>query len=236
MGRRGMLRGRSSGGMEGIASYWNLDGNSDDQIGSNDGTDTSITYVSGGVIDDCGNWQGSSSKIDIGSDSSLSFSSAFTYCFWVSWDVIETTELISKYETVDSGNGVGVEYRINAVGSTITATLFGQDDNSIYLRTTAPISRSINTWYHVCVTWSGGTAHLKVYVDGSLGTQTQTSLGSFSSMTETTCKSLFGKFRLGGTSISLNGQMDEIYLFNRELTPTEAEFCYNEGVAGRTLI
>ena len=47
-----------------LVSYWKLDGNSNDSKGSNNGTDTGMSY-SAGLFDSAGVFNGSSSNINI---------------------------------------------------------------------------------------------------------------------------------------------------------------------------
>src|ERR1051326_1866471 len=67
-----------------LVSYWRFEGNSNDSKGSNNGSDTSITYSSGnGNFGQGAGFNGSSSKIVITDNSSLHLLSAFTILGWI---------------------------------------------------------------------------------------------------------------------------------------------------------
>ena len=55
-----------------IVAYYKLDGNSNDSVGTNNGTDTAITYsVANGKINQGAGYNGSTSKITISNTSVL---------------------------------------------------------------------------------------------------------------------------------------------------------------------
>jgi hypothetical protein len=82
------------------------------------------------------------------------------------------------------------------------------------------VSNSItdNNWHHIAVTGSGGGGTLKMYRDGSL-------IGSTSGLTNTTDTSLHDMQigAVGGASPTnfLGGYLDEVAVFNYELTSTQ---------------
>ena len=81
------------------------------------------------------------------------------------------------------------------------------------------------TWYHVAAVKSGN--NLLMYVNGSLE-----STSPFSSFTDTNSADLlFGSYT--GQSTFLNGEIDEVELFNRALSASEIQAIYNAGTAGK---
>jgi len=70
---------------------------------------------------------------------------------------------------------------------------------------------NVNQWYHVALTWGSGT--FKVYVNGTL-----VHAGSYSGLTTLDPKAAIGNARPGHPTQSWNGTIDEINIFNRELT------------------
>ena len=230
----------AGGGLAGIISYWKLDSNSNDFVGSNNGTDTSISYVTGGVIDDCADFSSStSSEISIADSDTLSFGngttdSPFSVSLWV-----KRTSATPATIYLFSKKGTGeFEYEIYWSNNQLRFRLW---DNSAFsrieYRTGTGTLANLDEWYNVVGTYdgSGVIGGLNVYENGFLSASPNGNVGTYVAMENGTAPVVFGKNNLNTTN-SLDGEMDEIYLFNRELTPTEAEFCYDEGLAGRTLI
>jgi hypothetical protein len=93
------------------------------------------------------------------------------------------------------------------------------------LRLTATGSLPTNTWSHVTITRAGST--LTVYVNGvSVGTATEPAAFSWA-----TCPFLIGVDADAGCTGVLNGhfagQLDELRLYNRALSPSEIQAAMN---------
>lgn len=91
--------------------------------------------------------------------------------------------------------------------------------------TTSTTSLSLNTWYHVAATVTGGST--KLYIDGSLDTTNSNILNSFT----------YGKTHVGELYYSASdayrhfaGKIDELALFNSVLGATEIAEIYNDRV------
>ena len=80
------------------------------------------------------------------------------------------------------------------------------------------------TWYHVCVTYDGSNtlAGFNVYIDGGLDNSTG---GSQNTMTSVTSTESFTIGRAG----SFSGNIDEVAVFNTELSQTNITDIYNLG-------
>jgi len=87
-----------------------------------------------------------------------------------------------------------------------------------------------NEWVHAAVVFDGGGASnadkLKLYINGSL--QTLAFTGSIPSTTDTNANSMFIG-TLESTSGYFNGRMDEISIFNNDLSADEVTALYNSG-------
>ena len=219
------------GGLAGITHYWNMDGNSNDSVGVSNGTDTSITYPATGIINDAADLTAStSSVINVGSDSSLSFGNgttetAFTFTFWINFNVLGATSFIMK-------NTPNTEWFIRFQSGRVYFRIY---DGSAWIeRRTGNIGAVAATWKHIAVTYdaSATAGGINIYRDGSLLNDTTASSGTYVATNDTASDVTFGN----GASGAFNGSMDEIYILDRELDATEVQFCYDEGIAGRTLI
>lgn len=84
-----------------LVSYYKLDSNSNDSIGSNNGTDTSVSYVAG-KIGNAGSFNGSTSYINIPDSTTLSFTNKI--CTWNFWFKTSSTTQACLISKMQSGN------------------------------------------------------------------------------------------------------------------------------------
>ena len=223
---------------ESIISYWNFDDNVNDQVGSNDGTATSVTYdttytpiVKGAFFN--------SAKVEISDDDSLSFGdsitdSAFSISFVLSLNSTNTQAFFCKRDT-STGD---IEYQSFINGGDLYFACFDLT-NANYIRqkvdwdyTGAPTAgyRVITYTY----SGNGSTSGIKIYEDGVLQTMVASTGGTYTAMHNTGTPFFMGE-NSGGVS-QLLGRIDEFYVFNKELDATEVTFVSDEWAAGRTLI
>lgn len=205
-----------------IVSYYPLNTNSDDSVGTNDGTDTSMSYDSGGVVSNRGNFTSStSSKIEIADDNSLSFGNGsidtpFSYILWVKFLTNGSWVLIKKANK--STLNTDFEYQMSIGVGTLN---FHCGDNTQSNRISVDISQSFITgvWYHLAFTYNGSGVEsgINIYIDGVKGERTFVSAGSYTAMENETSPVIFGK-NGDATTRSLNGYMDELALFDVELS------------------
>jgi hypothetical protein len=104
----------------------------------------------------------------------------------------------------------------------------GQTLTSNAIRVFSSNVLSINPWYHVVVTYDGSKLAngIKIYINNSNTTLT-TNYDTFTGSSINSQIVQFGRAGLGGTHF--NGIMDEIAIYNKELTPSEITQLYNEG-------
>ena len=111
---------------------------------------------------------------------------------------------------------------------------FGSNNLSTFIIYDAQVTINDGNWHNIVFTWNlgGGKFDGKIYVDGveysqSQGNQIFVSKGSFSTVSNTSSKLRMGT---GGiTAGALNGNLDEVALFDDYLTSTEAGDIYNSG-------
>lgn len=198
-----------------LISYWKMEGNSNDSVDSNNGTDTSITYgTSYGKIAQGALFNGTTSKISL--PTSTNISGDFTVSMWIKppnagysgqlftdWN----TSTKNIYIQVDANNLLAF-YRGD--GTT------GQDSA---LTTATPLTGG--TWYFVVFTQSGTTKNIYINA-GTPSTQTTTNTGGVTGNIDTLGQTITG-------DPALNGSMDEVGLWSRALTSTEITTLYNSG-------
>ena len=98
-------------------------------------------------------------------------------------------------------------------------------------RETSVLTTELNDWFHVCATYNGvgGTnadLGMKIYVNGTRLDNTSINLNTYTAMHNTNAP-----FRVGNYSTSYGvGKVDELAIFNSELSASDVTNIYNSGV------
>jgi len=86
------------------------------------------------------------------------------------------------------------------------------------------------TWTHLAFTYSGSevaATGLEVYVNGVASADVKTSSASYTGMSNTSAAVRVGSRELSG--LYLGGDMDDVRIYNRELSPAEVMALFSEG-------
>lgn len=167
--------------------------------------------------------------VDCGDNDNLSFGngttdSPFSISAWVNMTDASKFRIISKYASSNQ------EYLL-ATDSTdkIVFTLY--DDSK-----GGTISRKYNTaltsfegqWIHLAFTYSGNSLNsgLKIYLNGTQVDNLDNGTGSYTAMENTTQPLEIGKL----TTSYANGKIDEVAIFNSELSASDVTTIYNGGL------
>lgn len=209
-----------------LVSLWKLDGNSNDSVGSNNGSDTSMTY---GVpyIDgtQAGQFSGSGyitlPFIDLFSYTNFSIS------VWVYWTAANAGQTFFSCSDTDSNYGYiwlhtystngDVEYYVRKADSTI---LYRD-------HTTAQFPNK--HWHHFVVTDANGTVNF--YANGKLQADMS---GSYSraSVGQDSC-GIGVLYRNSGTSAIMLGALDDVRLYDSTLSLENIRNMYEQQFAYR---
>lgn len=205
----------------GLDAYYRLDGNSTDQKGAYNGSDTGITYSSGnGKYGQGAGFNGTSSQISLGNG--LDFNGPITIAGWIKNDDASYSKwgpIISKRNS----SGTKYQFGIN-MGD---GKLHFYNGNTVYSSGSAVGTN----WTHVAMTLSSNTnGTLRFYKNGVQdgGDQTGVSLGSGSSSLPV----LFGHNTDGGSSEWFTGKMDDVVFYQRALSQSEITMLYTGSAAG----
>lgn len=222
--------------LTGLVSYWKMDevsGTRADSHGANDLTDTNTVGSVAGKLNLAANFVAvNSEELSVADNASLAFTTAFSTSFWLRQTTLAVDRaFIAKWTFQTDG-----EFAIQSG----TATASGM---AIYLTDTAADGGAqcrmlfdsgfiAGTWYHVAVVYDGSlvgnAARLKVWVDNVAKTLTVSAGSVIAAIRNGTASLIMGRF--GGTLTRyLNGDMDEVGLWNRALTSTEVAQLYNSG-------
>jgi len=197
----------------GLIHYYKLESSSVDSVGSNNGTDTTITYSGANGKVNNGAGFGGTSFIDIGNFALGS--GDFTIAFW-----FKTTNVTVLQQLIGKDVSGKREYTIT-IGATSGKVSFLDFISSNNI--TSSISSVNNTWEHICITRISNL--LEIFNNNvSGGTAANTK-----NYADTTKPIQFGAREFVGFRGFLTGAMDEIGFWNRGLTSSEITELYNSG-------
>lgn len=222
MSKKALFSVKRAGGnypLGNIISEWKYEDNVLDTVGSNDGTATNLTYADG-LVGRVGDFNSSSTKVDVADADNLSFTNGvndlpFSFTVLVNFGTTATSgSLLTKYD------GINNEYAFMVFGTTLNFALFNTGGFSNYINITHSFTRTTSTWYHITLTYDGSKSEtgLTLYLDGVDVSGTQTEVGAYTGMTNTSRIVTMG-YRWNGTYH--NGQLDCIRIWDKELTPDE---------------
>lgn len=205
--------------------WLHLEGNTLDSSNfANNGTGTGITYEAG-KVGQCAIFNSTSDKIIIDNETQFDFDreSQFTISLWFKLNAINIVRFFLSKQADGSSSGV---------------SFWQNNKNRIYFQL-VPVSvtgylsadylfTSINTWTHIVITYSGSStvAGIKMYVNGNEVTTTK----SGGPLTNTTVNDIPVEIGNRAGTYNFNGDIDEVMIYNRELTASEILQYYNETV------
>lgn len=215
----------SSALLTGIYAYWKFDSsNSNDSVGSNNGTDTSITYSSGnGKINNGAGFNGSTSKIVL-PDVAFGIASASTFAFW-----IKTTSTVATNPQMFTRDHTGVlrAWQVGmGAGTTNKGIRFIRFDSGGSLVTNITSAAAINdgSWHHVVCTFDNTVGSI-VYIDGLSSASDAVTTNTNNNTGEGVYIGNYG----GGGGSEFPGSLDEIGVWTRALSSSEVTQLYNSG-------
>ncbi len=193
-----------------LQDYYRMEGNSNDAKGIRNGSDTSMSYSSGnGKFGQGGGFNGSSSKIDLGS-APFTGTGDFTVTSWIKTSVNSATE----QEIFILGNGSNNQTcQWGVLNGTVIFTVLG----------VAPITGSFNVsdnvFHNVIIRFRSG--NFQYFVDGT----------NDSTENPVTLNITAGaNHHIGsnnGSGNFFNGSIDDIAFFNRALSSSEITQLFN---------
>ncbi len=207
----------------GLVGWWSLDGNGKDGSGNDNHGDTTGVKLS---LDRFGNYKclsfnGTSGKVQIPHSKSMNFTKV-TISLWVNAE--------SGYSLVNYSNWTNASSeRFNfGLGDSILNSSIKINSNCNagvgWKSQTTKTGSLYNNWRHLVMTFDNST--IKQYVDGVLvGTKNESGILD-------TCKG--GQLKFGAWWVNqpsyLKGSLDDIGVWNRELTDDEIKSLYNANI------
>jgi hypothetical protein len=170
-------------------------------------------------------FDGTDDTVNMGNASELNFNhhDAFTLSVWVKRDSLGAAVIIDKMET--SGTFTGYQLAFTSDKIRIYHRRQNQTYNRIYRITDATFT-STTEWYHIVSTYDGSRANtgLKIYVNGDEAASTGYNSMNAGAWTNN------ADFKIGRTT---DGHIDEVSVYNSELSATDVASIYNGNGAGK---
>mgnify|MGYP001579140983 CR=1 FL=1 len=205
-----------------LVSYWRMEGNSNDSKGSNNGTDTSITYsVNNGVYGQ-GAGFGGSSKISIANVAALNPANIS----FVAW--IRATSLGNTFNSIESFEDTADGHTL-LIKSNGKLGVFLDGASAVSYDGTGANTLVTGVWYHLAFTYDGTT--LRGYVNG---VQDGSATGTWSNAAVDTDPFLLGDSHFA--SRTFTGEIDDAAIFNRALSAGEIYDLFQAGDTGGIFI
>lgn len=205
-----------------IASYSLSDG-VDAKNGYN-GTVGAAVSFSSGVFGNCANLNNTTnSSIVIPDNSAFSFlNGSVDASFSVKMNVKQVSAGDQTIATKRTGTD---EWQIAIIGGKFQLKLY---DGASFIQILSTQNVSLNTFYNLIVVDYGETVNnasrLKMFINGVAETTTYTSSGSYVKKTNSASTVTLGKLNESTTGFGLNGQLDELYFFNINLTQNDINY------------
>ena len=179
-------------------------------------------------------FDGINDYIDCGDSDSLSFGngstdSPFSISAWINMDDATRFRIVSKFDSTSNG-----EYIFTVGGSDLlTVNLYDSSENAyIGKKYNTALTSYQSQWIHVVVTYDGtsSSSGIKLYLNSSRVADIDNNSGNYTAMENTT-----QPFFIGQQSGSYaDGKMDEVSIFNVELTAQEVKSVYLATETGKT--
>ena len=151
--------------------------------------------------------------------------SPFSISAWVKMNTVSNFIIASKDATSQR------EYAFRMVADTIRVFLLDNSSGGyIGRRYNSSLSSLQGVWSHFCFTYNGNSASsgVKIYLNGSRIDDSNYQGGTYTSMENTSSNFNIGRQEI--SNLDSNGNIDEVAVFNSELSASDITTIYNGGV------
>lgn len=198
-----------------VASY-NLNNNVNDIGNTYNGTNSNVTFIASGKFGAAAVFNGSSSKIDLGNNTSNN-TPTISVSLWFKTSGSSAATLINNGGA--NGGETGYFLGLNSNGTIKFDAGSGIANGSV--------NYADNNWHNIVLTLNSGAYN--IYVNGNT-TPVLTGSGAFTSTA--TRPTWIGQFSYTPAALEFfNGSIDQVRIFNDSLTSTEVLELYNNEIA-----
>jgi len=226
--------------LTGLLAYWKFDNNGSGGVSLLDSSGNSRTLTApngtGGVSLGTGKINGSAS---FSGDNQTYFTrdggfldganDEYSISAWVKTTIGADLFIVDQSNGANWG-GSAIQFDMYSDGRIYGSIFWGVDEESpLYDRAESSSAINDGSWYHIAFTWKK-IGSLKVYVNGSLDGSTSSSGNYANNPTENV--SINGNAN-GSYAIGRSANIDEVGIWNKELSASEITSLYNAG-AGKS--
>lgn len=229
LGAVGVSRGQSNQCAAlpaGLVAWWAAEGNATDFTGAHSGTFPYGAAFTGGVVGQAFDFDGSYRRVSIADSPGFQLTNAMTLEAWV------YPRAYGGFITFRGDNRAGLDnWTLDTYqAGYVNFTLVDEVNNSASVRA----ALALNQWQHVAATWDRASGALKVYINGVLGAQTNSTLVPIGIL-DPASEPAIGIGNHGGTfhQFPFNGLIDELGIYNRALTANEIAGIFMASSAGK---
>lgn len=151
--------------------------------------------------------------------------SSFTISMWIKPDSVNITQVL--WSELNAGGTTDRFLMTVQNNARLRLQATNNDSGSVLTLVTSSNSLTANAWNHVVGVFNSTTDVHKVYVNGTL-TQGSRAINTFPATNPASAPQFMRKTTL--TASAYRGNVDEIALFNREITATESQNLYTRGI------
>jgi hypothetical protein len=215
----------------GLVAYYPMDEGQGqvlhDGVAGNLGQINGASWTAGTIGDNSLDFDGTSAYVDCSSqlleDSSLA---EFTFSVWINPDTVSNSNIVGRQDGGDT-NFEGRYLRLKDDGE---ISIQIRDDTGTNLVKYSSSTVSSNSWYHIVATYDGSKAPsgFNIYIDGvNAGSSNTTDGGVNDTIGGTENFSIGARDPDGSTSSYVDGQIDDVRIYDRALSQPEIEALYN---------
>jgi len=212
----------------GLVSWWPGDGNADDIKDANPGALVGDTIFVAGKVGDAFSFDGNGDSVEVADAPNLNFPEEFAVDFWVKTTSSDDSGLVSKGDSA-----IGNSWYIEMLSSGILRAGLQDGPASFQLRET---TQQINdgTYYHIALNIKGlTTGDIEIFING-VRKDTVDFSGGGAQTGFNSVESLFiAQRNFNGPIRFLEGDIDEVEIHDRALTPSEIQNIFNAGSSGK---
>ena len=206
-----------------LLAYYTADNTPNDALGTYNGTLTNGATYGTGKINQGFSLDGVNDYVNFGNVLDFDGSTPFSISCWTySTNINSLKFIIGKAFAGVPYTGYGMFFYQNKIRCFIQQV---EGTDSLYK--TGSVNLSVNTWYHITMTYDGSktVAGLKVYVDGSVYSM----IDNYDNFTGSSSNSKNFTIGVKENTWYYSGIQDEVGIWNRELTASEVTQLYNSG-------
>lgn len=234
-----MFNGAATGPTSGLVGHWKFDESAgtsaaDDTGAGNTGTlhnfPASPWAPTTGQINGALTFDNTDSYVDAANESNFDFerTDPFSLSLWVYRNNQSSEdELITKYEQ-PGGLYRGYGMWLDSGSGRLHFTVVNGGANAAEVHTTSSSAVSTGAWHHIVATYDGSSniSGMKIYVDDtSLGLTVDNN--NLDQTVLNNSKVVIGADAADTTCCVFNGKIDDVRIYNRELSPSEVSDLYN---------